>query len=63
MTVPTPVPFSTLQPGTVYTTDNTAYYIVTNPVGAVDLASGLYNSTIDPALMVTPLPGAQLVLG
>lgn len=63
MNVPTPVPYSTLQPGTVYTTDNTSYSIVVSPSGAVNLENGGYTPTIDPNLPVTPLPAARLVLG
>lgn len=63
MIVPTAVPFTSLQPGTVYTTDNTSYWMVCSSTSAVNLANGAITDPVDPTLNVTPLPGAQLVLG
>lgn len=63
MIVPTPVPFSTLSAGAVYTTDNTVYSMVVGATNAVNLATGGINNAVDPTSLVTPLPGARLVLG
>lgn len=63
MIVPTPVDFSTLAAGTVFTTDNSYYAIKTSTSSVVDLSNGNENATPPSPYLVTPLPGAHLVLG
>lgn len=63
MTVPTPVPFSTINPGQVLSSDLVVYLIKVDAASAVNLATGQLNTAIPPTSLYTVFPQAAIVLG
>lgn len=63
MIVPTSQLVNTMTPGTVYTIDNSAFFMVCSVTAVVNLADGAITDPIDPALKGIPFPGAYLALG
>lgn len=62
MIVPTPIPFSSINPGQVYGQDLISYYMKCDSTTAVNLATGVVNTAVDPTSLYTVFPGASVVL-
>lgn len=63
MIVPTLQLVNTMIPGTVFTVDNSVFYMVCTATAVVNLANGGITEPIDPAFKGIPFPDAYLVLG
>jgi hypothetical protein len=62
MTVPTPVPFSSVPLGGVFSSDLVNYFMKCDATTQVNLSSGAVSTGINPTTGVTFFSGASLVL-
>jgi hypothetical protein len=61
--LPTPIPYSSINPGQVFSPDLTVYLMASTPTQAVNLQTGAIVAITNPATVYTVFPAAALVLG
>jgi hypothetical protein len=62
MIVPTPIPWSTINPGQVYSADLVNYWMKCDSTNNVNLSTGVIAPQADPTSLYTVFPGASVVL-